>query len=330
MKFQSIASSLGIIFLASCYIANNVAESQSVVEEVGNKQVVNVSSTTTTTAYNKNTCDPGPHDVPNPSPEPDTQAPDHFYFQIPTTVHPDLDDDAGLIIFEVNRTWAPIGVDRFYSLTKDNYYDCAAFFRVVPNFVVQLGIASIPEETEKWNTNIADDPVLESNTVGMVSFATAGPGTRTTQIFINTVDNVGLDKQGFAPFAKVVKGMDILTTSGAMYVPSPVPDQGTYEDEGNVWILQEYPEIDIIKGLSQKIELTMNDGDEETTEEQPTNENENDITTTAEDKTEPTNDNNNNDVNENDTNDSSSAAAAASTSTMCAIVIISSFIAAFM
>ena len=272
---------------AAVSVESSSSSSTVVQEEAGdNKQAI--LNSVATTIYDKNACEPGPHNVPNPSPEPDAQAPDLFYFKIPTTattvnvnnvndvnVLNDDDNNDGLIIFEVNRTWAPIGVDRFYSLAKDNYYDCAAFFRVVPNFIVQWGIASSPQETAKWNTNIPDEGqdnededneynesedittatrtsriISISNTVGTVSFASAGPGTRTTQIFVNTADNSRLDDMGFAPFAKVVKGMDILINN-KMYVPSPVPNQATYEDEGNAWILQEYPDIEIIKGLPQ-------------------------------------------------------------------------------
>ncbi|OEU10883.1 cyclophilin-like protein, partial [Fragilariopsis cylindrus CCMP1102] len=161
----------------------------------------------------------------------------------------------GMVTILVNRTWAPIGADRFYSLVKDNYYNCAAFFRVIPDFIIQWGIASNPEETEKWSTSIDDDPTQSgiSNIVGTVTFAkTSAPNSRTTQIFVNYVDNSFLDNQGFVPFGKVVKGMDILTTrkttTGGMYIPNPVPDQNVYRMNGNEWILENYPDIDIIKG----------------------------------------------------------------------------------
>jgi cyclophilin family peptidyl-prolyl cis-trans isomerase len=160
--------------------------------------------------YDKSTCNPGPHDVSNPSPEPDEVSPDLWYFQIPTTVNDDDNDgnddnDNGMIIIEINRKWAPIGVDRFYSLVKDNYYNCAAFYRVVPDFIIQWGIASSSNETEKWGTNIQDDPSVPSisNTIGTVSYAKSGPNTRTTQIFVNYGDNSYLDNQGFVPFGKV-------------------------------------------------------------------------------------------------------------------------------
>mmetsp|Transcript_44616 Transcript_44616/g.49773 ORF Transcript_44616/g.49773 Transcript_44616/m.49773 type:complete len:270 (+) Transcript_44616:59-868(+) len=259
MKLLSLLLSLGVIVLPAL-AATDTVESKSVVEEVG---VVTASISNTNTnadsdadtdaAYDKNTCKPGPHNKSNPFPEPDARAPDHFYFLIPTTVQ----EDTGWIIFEVNRTWAPLGVDRFYSLATDNYYDCAALFRVIRNFVVQWGIASSPDESAKWDTTITDDPVLLSNTVGTVSFATAGPGTRTTQIFVNTVDNLSLDSQGFAPFAKVVSGMNILTST-ILNVPSPVPDQGLYQTKGNTWLLPKYPDIDIIKG---KGSVLINDDD---------------------------------------------------------------------
>lgn len=151
------------------------------------------------------------------------------------------------IILQVTHSWSPIGVDRFFQLIKDDYYQCNGFFRVVDSFVVQFGIAAVPTETSKWNTVIKDDPVIKSNTYGMVSFATAGPNTRTTQIFINTANNSQLDDMGFAPFAVVVSGMDIVEK---MYNPTPNDsngiDQDLYTEKGNVWLLQNYPDTTLI------------------------------------------------------------------------------------
>jgi peptidyl-prolyl cis-trans isomerase A (cyclophilin A) len=137
-------------------------------------------------------------------PESDPVAPDTFTVVWNTTV------STQPIVLEVIREWSPLGVDRFYQLIQDNYYDCAAFFRVVPDFIVQFGIASDPNETEKWSTTVPDDPVLESNLYSYVSFATAGNNTRTAQLFINTADNSHLDALGFSPFGRIIEGMGVV------------------------------------------------------------------------------------------------------------------------
>ena len=158
------------------------------------------------------------------------------------------------IKMEVTRSWSPQGVDRFYALILDNYYQCAAFFRVVPDFVVQYGIAAEPDETAKWDTTIPDDPVLKSNVEWTVSFATAGPDTRTTQVFINYVNNSQLDDQGFSPFAVVTSGFDT-----ALAIVNPTPDssngisQPLYTKGGNEWLYSKYPNTTLIT----KVELVV-------------------------------------------------------------------------
>lgn len=150
---------------------------------------------------------------------------------------------------ELYRDWAPLGVDRFYNLILDGYFDCAALFRVVPNFVVQFGIASEPAETKKWDSTIPDDPVIGSNTIGTVTFAMAGANTRTTQVFVNLQDNVRLDHADFAPIGRIVEGLEVLQHD--VYNPTPGDSggvsQGKYERGGNEWILEAYPEIDLIE-----------------------------------------------------------------------------------
>lgn len=165
--------------------------------------------------------------VSNPSPKPDSIAPDQFYVIFNTNVILSNGKQADPIVLEVNRSWAPLGVDRFYSLVQDGYYNQAGFFRVVPDFVLQFGIAALPEETAKWNTIIVDDPVLVSNTNWTVSYATAGLDTRTTQIFINYVDNSRLDASGFAPFAKVISGFE---TALAVVNPTPGDSDGINQE----------------------------------------------------------------------------------------------------
>ena len=129
----------------------------------------------------------------------------------------------------------------------DKFYDEAAFFRVVPGFVVQFGIAGDPAETQKWSTPIKDDPVVASNTVGTIVYATAGPNTRTGQLFINYANNTSLDHQGFAPFGVVVSGME---TAVKIFNPTPGSsggiDQGQYTSKGNAWLKGKYPKANFI------------------------------------------------------------------------------------
>jgi cyclophilin family peptidyl-prolyl cis-trans isomerase len=132
-----------------------------------------------------------------------------------------FDTTAGPFLVEVHPDWAPLGARRFRELIEDRYYDNTAFFRVVPNFVVQFGLAAEPGKTAKWNRQFKDDPVLRTNKLGTLVYATAGPGTRTTQLFINLRSNQQLDDQGFAPFAEVVEGMDVVQKISAAHGEQP-------------------------------------------------------------------------------------------------------------
>ena len=160
--------------------------------------------------YNKNDCDPGSHSTDASSSRP---APDTFQVIWKTTA------SETSLTMELYREWAPIGVDRFYNLILDGYFNCAALFRVVPNFVVQFGITSDPTETKKWDETIQDDPVVGSNTRGTISFAMAGPNTRTTQVFVNLKDNSRLDSADFAPIGRVLDGLEVLIQD--VYNPTP-------------------------------------------------------------------------------------------------------------
>jgi cyclophilin family peptidyl-prolyl cis-trans isomerase len=111
----------------------------------------------------------------------------------------------GEVVVMLHPEWAPIGVTRIKELTADSFWDDCHAFRVLPNFVVQLGINGDPQKQKKWKTQIADDPVMGTNERGTVTFAMSGPGTRTTQIFFNKIDNSRLDKEKFAPFGQVVR-----------------------------------------------------------------------------------------------------------------------------
>jgi len=164
----------------------------------------------------------------------------------PSVYKVNLDTSRGPVVIEVHRDWAPIGADHFYTLVKSGYYDGARFFRVVPGFVVQFGLAADPATTAKWkDMNLPDDPVTQSNTPGMVTYATAGPNTRTTQLFINLGNNQRLDSQGFAPFGKVISGMDVVQNLYTGY--GEKPDQGLIESSGNAYLQSQFPQLDYIK-----------------------------------------------------------------------------------
>jgi peptidyl-prolyl cis-trans isomerase A (cyclophilin A) len=148
-------------------------------------------------------------------------------------------------------SWAPNGVDRFYNLVRHHFYDNMVIFRVAPGFVVQFGISSYPVVSAAWiEATIKDDPVLKSNKRGYVTFATGGPDTRTTQIFISTnpKDNAFLDSKGFAPFATVNKeGMKVVDKLYDGYAEAPTNDQGPIQTQGKAFLDKKYPKLDVIK-----------------------------------------------------------------------------------
>jgi peptidyl-prolyl cis-trans isomerase A (cyclophilin A) len=149
----------------------------------------------------------------------------------------------------VTRVWAPLGADRFYNLVKHHFYDNASVFRVVPGFVAQFGISSYPPVTAAWEkTEIKDDPVTQTNKKGYLTFATAGPNTRTTQVFISLKDNPFLDKSGFAPFGSVdAEGMKVVEMFYDQYGDNAGIDQGQIEKLGKTYLDKSFPKLDTIK-----------------------------------------------------------------------------------
>jgi peptidyl-prolyl cis-trans isomerase A (cyclophilin A) len=158
----------------------------------------------------------------------------------------------GDFVVEVHRDWAPNGADRFYNLVKAGYFDGTRFFRVIRGFMVQWGIHGEPPVNATWReARIKDDPVKESNKRGFITFAMAGPDSRTTQVFINFTDNGRLDSAGFPPFGKVVSGMNVIDSLHAEYGEGPPsgagPSQPRMQDEGNAYLDKEFPKLDSIK-----------------------------------------------------------------------------------
>jgi peptidyl-prolyl cis-trans isomerase A (cyclophilin A) len=164
----------------------------------------------------------------------------------PAAFRVNLDTTRGPVIVGVERANAPIGADRFYNLVKAKFYDGARFFRVVPGYVVQFGLAGDPKLSAAWNVPIQDDPVTLSNSRGTLTFAaTNDPNTRATQMFINLADNQGLDARRFAVIGKVVSGMDYVDRIYAG--DGEKPEQDLIEKDGNAYLEKEFPHLDYIK-----------------------------------------------------------------------------------
>jgi peptidyl-prolyl cis-trans isomerase A (cyclophilin A) len=171
-------------------------------------------------------------------------APEIYYVKLDTT--------KGAVLIEVHRAWAPNGADRFYNLVKYGFYDDARFFRVLAGFVAQFGLSGDPKLNAIWGSaRIADDPVKESNRRGTITFAMAGPNTRTTQVFINIGSNTVLDGKGFAPIGKVISGMKTVDMFYDKYgegAPKGLgPDQSRVRAEGTAYLLTDFPALDYIK-----------------------------------------------------------------------------------
>ena len=170
----------------------------------------------------------------------------------PATYKVKFDTSKGSFVVEVHRDWAPNGADRFYNLVKSGFYNDARFFRVISGFMVQFGINGDPKLSQVWrDANIKDDPVKSSNKRGYITFATGGPDTRTTQVFINFGNNAGLDDQGFAPFGQVISGMEVVDALYAVYGEGAPrgdgPDQSLVQSQGNAYLKKDFPRLDYIK-----------------------------------------------------------------------------------
>jgi peptidyl-prolyl cis-trans isomerase A (cyclophilin A) len=170
----------------------------------------------------------------------------------PATFKAKFDTSKGVFVIEVNRDWAPNGADRFYNLVKNGFYDNVRFFRVISGFMVQFGINGDPKVSAPWReARISDDPVKQSNKRGHITFAMAGPNTRTSQVFINFADNANLDNSGFSPFGRVISGMDVVDKLNAEYGEGAPrgrgPDQGRVQTEGNAYLQRDFGRLDFVK-----------------------------------------------------------------------------------
>lgn len=158
-----------------------------------------------------------------------------------------METSKGTVVIQLNREWAPLGVDRFFQLVQTGFFNDARFFRVLPGFVVQFGINGDPTTTLSWEgRDLMDEPVVQSNRRGFLTFAkTAAPNTRSTQLFINLADNPSLDGMGFSPIGEVVEGMDVVEALYSGYGENP--DQTRINAEGNAYLTRDFPNLDFIR-----------------------------------------------------------------------------------
>lgn len=198
-------------------------------------------------------CMPWPFGCRQERPDPGVAVPDSFRVAFETS--------RGRFDVMARKNWAPIGVDRFYTLIKSRYYDETRFFRVVRNFVAQFGLSGDPKLNDAWRVRcIADEPVKHTNARGTIAYARGGPGTRSVQLFINLRDNPRLDTLsgfGFPPIAEVVSGMDVVDSLYSGYGeaaprsgPQPGregPSQDSIARQGNAYLARGWPKLDYIK-----------------------------------------------------------------------------------
>ena len=182
------------------------------------------------------------------APPPVLLKPAALHAKAPATFAVEFTTTKGAFVVTVHRAWAPRGADRFYNLVRAGFFNGEEFFRVVKGFVVQFGISGYPAVSTAWESaDIPDDPVKASNTVGTITYADAGPNTRSTQVFINLGNNAAnLDGQGFAPFGTVTSGMKVVQKLYGGYGEAVTNLQPQIASQGNAFLQKHFPRLDSV------------------------------------------------------------------------------------
>lgn len=172
------------------------------------------------------------------------EAPEEYEIRFTTT--------QGEFTVAVDRQWAPHGADRLYHLVNIGFFEDVAFFRVIENFMAQFGLHGEPEVNAAWrNAEIPDDEVTRSNKRGKLTFATRGPDSRTTQLFINLTDNANLDDMGFSPVGEVADGMDVVDQLYDGYGEGAPRGQGPaqqrIQQQGNDYLRENFERLDYVE-----------------------------------------------------------------------------------
>jgi len=170
------------------------------------------------------------------------RSPPHWFATVETS--------KGTFVLEIDRALAPLGADHFLELIRAGFYDDSRFTRVVPNFIVQFGVAGDSAKNARWSAvTIPDDSVKQSNVEGTFAFAMRRPNDRTTQLFISVVDNSRLDAQGFAPLGRVVEGRDVVKSIYSGYGETSgggvrAGNQAPLMNGGNAYVDRVFPKLD--------------------------------------------------------------------------------------
>jgi cyclophilin family peptidyl-prolyl cis-trans isomerase len=185
--------------------------------------------------------------VPPPDAYEGGKGPEHATLTAPDTFLVEFVCSNGNFVIQCHREWAPVGVDRFYNLVVQGFFDGARFFRVVPGFVVQFGLNGEPALSAKWKeAMLQDEPVKKGNQKATITFAKSSqPNSRTTQLFINLADNSRLDAMGFSAFGEVTMGMNVVEDITAKY--GEEPNQMMIQEQGNEYLKTNFPDMDYIK-----------------------------------------------------------------------------------
>mmetsp|Transcript_28717 Transcript_28717/g.52416 ORF Transcript_28717/g.52416 Transcript_28717/m.52416 type:complete len:321 (+) Transcript_28717:146-1108(+) len=172
------------------------------------------------------------------------------------------------IEIECRPDWAPLASNRFKELVQLGFYNDCPFFRVLPGYIAQFGISANPKLNRQWmycvegdveevvedcKPSLRDEPSRsngnQSNTKGTLSFASSGRNSRRTQVFINAGDNSGspnyLDAKNFVPFARVVRGMDVVEQLNGEYGGKVSQGKGAYY--GGEYFEKEFPRLSVIR-----------------------------------------------------------------------------------
>jgi cyclophilin family peptidyl-prolyl cis-trans isomerase len=180
-------------------------------------------------------------------------APDSFLVEVVTS--------EGTIYVMMHRAWSPLGVDRVYQLVRNDFYAGARFYRMIPGFVAQWGFSGDPVLDSIWEEHsLADEPTVESNVRGTVSFARGGPESRSYTLFINLVDNVRLDDAmaggvaGYPPIGRIIDGIEVADGFYAAYTQDP-PGQDSIAALGNEYLRRRYAQLDSIVGTQVILEF---------------------------------------------------------------------------